>query len=232
MSQKSKLSVEEKAEIIRKYRQGEISLSQAARYAEVGLTTIYRWSARYEAEGVAGLLPYQKNRVYPPELKLKAVQEYLSGVGSLGEISKKYKLRNDRQLSNWIKIYNAHGDFNSTKFSGGGSYMKQGRKTTFEERVQIARECIATGKNYGELALKYRVSYQQVRTWTIRFEQMGEAGLQDRRGQRKKDQTPRTELEQAQIEIEQLKHKLYLAEMENALLKNLDEIERRDVSQK
>ena len=77
-----------------------------------------------------------------PELKLKAVLEYLSGAGSLEEISKKYKLRNDRQLSNWIKVYNAHGDFNSTKFSGGGSYMKQGRETTFEERVQIARECI------------------------------------------------------------------------------------------
>ena len=52
--------------------------------------------------------------------------------------------------------------------------MKQGRETTFEERVQIARECIATGKNYGEIALKYQVSYQQVRTWTLRFEQMGE----------------------------------------------------------
>ena len=25
--------------------------------------------------------------------------------------------------------------------------MKQGRETTFEERVEIARECIATGKN-------------------------------------------------------------------------------------
>ena len=57
-------------------------------------------------------------------------------------------------------------------------------------------------------------------------------GLQDRRGQRKKDQTPRTDLEQAQIEIEQLKHKLYLAEMENALLKKLDEVERRDAFQK
>lgn len=110
--------------------------------------------------------------------------------------------------------------------------MKQGRETTFEERVQIARECIATGKNCGEIALKYQVSYQQVRTWTLRFEKMGEAGLQDRRGQRKKDQTPRTELEQAQIEIEQLKHKLYLVEMENALLKKLDEVERRDVFQK
>jgi hypothetical protein len=46
---------------------------------------------------------------------------------------------------------------------------------------------------------------------------MGEAGLQDRRGQRKKNQTPCTELEQAQIEIEQLKHKLYLAKMENTI---------------
>ena len=93
---------------------------------------------------------------------------------------------------------------------------------------------------YLTLALNYWIfrlnnipfGYQQVRTWTLRFEQMGEAGLQDRRGQRKKDQTPRTELEQAQIEIEQLKHKLYLAEMENALLKKLDEVERRDASQK
>ena len=82
------------------------------------------------------------------------------------------------------------------------------------------------------MALKFQVSYQQVRTWTLRFEEMGEAGLQERRGRRKKDQTPRTELEQAQIEIEKLRHKLYLAEMENALLKKLDEVERRDASQK
>lgn len=75
-------------------------------------------------------------------------------------------------------------------------------------------------KNYGEMALKYKVSYQQVRTWTLRFEEMGESGLEDRRGKRKKDQVPRTELEKAQIEIEQLKHKLYLAEMERELLKN------------
>ena len=48
------------------------------------------------------------------------------------------------------------------------------------------------------------MSYQQVRTWTLRFEEMGETGLEDRRGKRKKDQVPRTELEKAQIEIEQL----------------------------
>ena len=110
--------------------------------------------------------------------------------------------------------------------------MKQSRETSLEERIQIVRECIACGKNYGEMALKYQVSYQQVRTWTLRFEQMGEVGLEDRRGRRKKDQIPRAELERAQIEIEQLKHKLYLSEMENTLLKKLDEIERRDASRK
>ena len=61
---------------------------------------------------------------------------------------------------------------------------------------------------------------------------MGEAGLEDRRGKRKKDQVPRTKLEKAQTEIEQLKHKLYLAEMENTLLKKLDEIERREAFRK
>lgn len=110
--------------------------------------------------------------------------------------------------------------------------MKKARNTSQEERIQIVKECITSGKNYGEMALKYNVSYQQARTWTLNFEKMGESGLQDRRGQRKKSQTPRTELEKAQIEIEQFKHKLYLAEMENALLKKLDELERRDASHK
>ena len=110
--------------------------------------------------------------------------------------------------------------------------MKQGRSTTKEERLEIVRECLACGKNYGEMAQKYQVSYQQVRTWTLRFEALGEAGIEDRRGRRKKDQAPRTELEAAQVEIERLKHQLYLAEMERDLLKKLDEIERRDAFHK
>ena len=110
--------------------------------------------------------------------------------------------------------------------------MKQARSTTQEERIQIVKECLESGKNYGEMALKYNVSYQQVRTWTLKFEELGEAGLEDRRGKRKKDQEPRTELEAAQIEIERLKHQLYLANMENHLLKKLDEIVRRDASDK
>ena len=71
--------------------------------------------------------------------------------------------------------------------------MKKARSTTQEERLQIVKDCLESGRNYGEIAVKYNVSYQQVRTWTQRFEELGEAGLEDRRGKRKKDQTPRTE---------------------------------------
>lgn len=231
MPYKQKLSVEEKVQIVQEYLKGRIGINEAARISGVRWEAFNGWVRNYEADGVDAFLLH-KNRVYSPELKRAAVEEYLSGVGSLSKICKKYHIRCSVQLRNWIQVYHAHGDFNSIKHSGGGSYMKQGRETTQEERIQIVKDCIASGKNYGEMALKYHVSYQQVRTWTLRFEQMGEAGLEDRRGHRKKDQTPRTELEKAQIEIEQLKYKLYLAEMENTLLKKLDEIERRDAWKK
>ena len=220
MSRKTKLSAEEKERIICKYKDGGNSLRGGAAEAGVGKATLQRWIHQYETEGAKAFLPDRRNRVYRPELKQRAVQEYLSGGGSLQEVSKKHGLWGEKQLRDWIKVYNAHGDFNSVRFSGRGSHMKQGRETTQEERIQIVRDCLASGKNYGEMAMKYKVSYQQVRAWTLRFEEMGEAGLEDRLGKRKKDQVPRTELEKAQIEIEQLKHKLYLAEMERDLLKN------------
>ena len=174
MSKARKIKPEEKVNIVRKWQAGEISVSAASEEAGVDWKTIRSWIARYEAEGAAGFLPRRQNRVYPPEMKRQAVQEYLSGAGSLVEISKKYHLRFKRQLQNWIKVYHAHGDFNSVQYSGGGSCMKQGRETTLEERFQIVRDCIADGKNYGETALKYQVSYQQVRNWVLRFEEMGE----------------------------------------------------------
>lgn len=229
---KSKVAYERKIAIVKDYLDGKVGYDESKKRANNSAESFRHWVAQYKAGGAEALLPLDRNKVYPAELKGVAVKEYLSGAGSLEAICLKYEIRSNCQLRQWIKVYNTHGDFNSVKHSGGGSYMRKARSTTQEERIQIVKECIASGKNYGEIALKYNVSYQQVRTWALHFESLGEAGLEDRRGRRKKDQVPRTELEQAQIEIEQLKHKLYLAEMETALLKKLDEVERRDVSHK
>lgn len=56
--------------------------------------------------------------------------------------------------------------------------------TTYEERLQIVQDCLDHDKNYGAVALKYGCSYQQVRNWVKRYEEMGAAGLEDRRGKR------------------------------------------------
>lgn len=231
MSRKQKKGAEEKVKIMRQYQQGEISISQAASLGGVDFETAKEWIRNYEAEGVSAFVPH-KNKVYSPEIKRKAVEAYLSGAGSLSDICKKYRIRDKKTLRTWIKVYNGGGDLGCVKHSGGGSYMKQGRETTQAERVEIAKASIASGKNYGEIALKYQVSYQQARSWTLRFEKEGEAGLEDRRGKRKKDQAPRNELEEAQIRIRQLEHELYLAQMERDLLKKLDEVERRYASHK
>ena len=231
MPLEGKLPVEEKVRIVRKCIKGKIGYNEAAREAGVNIETLKTWVRLYETEGTAALKP-GKQRTYSKEEKEGAVRDYHSGGGSIQAICKKHGIKDTRTLRNWIQVYNAHGDFNSRKRSGGGSYMRKARSTTQEERLQIVKECLESGKNYGEMALKYNVSYQQVRTWTLKFEELGEAGLEDRRGKRKKDQTPRTELEAAQIEIERLKHQLYLANMENHLLKKLDEVVRRDASGK
>lgn len=104
--------------------------------------------------------------------------------------------------------------------------MKDGRKTTFEERVEIASYCIAHDHNYAETAEKYKVSYQQARSYTVKYEEGGVDALQDRRGKRK-DVDSLSEIERLKAELKLEKAKRIRAEMEVSFLKKLEEIERR-----
>ena len=110
--------------------------------------------------------------------------------------------------------------------------MKKARSTTQEERLQIVKDCLESGRNYGEMALKYNVSYQQVYGWVKRFKELGEAGLEDRRGRRKVDQEPRSEVEELKIKMAQLEHELYMTKMERDLLKKVKELERKELYRK
>ena len=225
-----KHTVELIIKIVMEHLEKGISVSQLSMQYKIHIWTIQGWIIQYRENGISAFIQENHNRVYCEEVKRNAVEDYLGGKGSQQEIAAKYGLRDRKQLRNWIKVYNSGRGFQ--RKMTGGSRMKESRSTTLEERIQIAKDCIANGGNYGETALKYKVSYQQVYQWTKKFKEMGVAGLEDRRGKRKKDQTPRTELEKAQIEIERLKHELYITQMERDLLKKLDEIERREACRK
>ena len=230
MSKREKVTVEGKIEAARDCVEGRISQAEAARRLCVGETTIRRWIARYRAGGPSAFKTLEHNQVYSSGLKKQAIEEYLSGNGSQEEISAKYGLRSSHQLRDWIKWYNSGRDF-GRKMSGG-SRMKQGRETTQEERIAIAKDCLENGSNYGETAIKYNVSYQQVYTWVKKFTELGEAGLEDRRGKKMASQEPRTELEELKIKMAKLEHENYMLRMERDLLKKLDELERRDAFHK
>ena len=119
MARKQKISVEEKVKLVRDCMNGRISISEVARRARVARETVKDWLNSYENEGIDGFI-YTKNKAYSVELKESAVLAYLRGEGSLQDISKKYGIRGTRPLRSWIKVYNAHGDFNTAKHSGGG----------------------------------------------------------------------------------------------------------------
>ena len=63
--------------------------------------------------------------------------------------------------------------------------MATGRKITFEGRVDIVQYCIAHDRNSAATAEKYQVSYQQARSYTVKYEAGGVESLRDNRGKRK-----------------------------------------------
>ncbi|KAF5074883.1 IS3 family transposase ISSth1b [bioreactor metagenome] len=189
MSYRSKRSPEEIIQILTDYLSGKLSMIDAANMAGVDKSTIRGWVSLYQQEGSLGLLNTGSQRSYTAALKLAAVKAYLSGKGSLRDICIEYKIRSERQLRDWIKVYNSGKDFNNRT---RGSRMKSSRKTTQEERLKIVRECLELGRNYTEIAQKYQVSYQQVYGWVEKYIALGEAGLEDRRGKRTAQQEART----------------------------------------
>ena len=227
MSRKSKIDPTEKVKIVERLLADEISVSEAVRLTDVDEASIRRWRNLYLADGPTALMAQRNNKVYSQELKLQAVHEYLDGKSSQADIVQKYHLRSSRQLHDWIKVYTTHGEIKSRR-SGGGSYMRKARQTTPEERLEIVQDCLANDKNYGAMALKYNCSYQQVRNWVLRYEKMGSAGLEDRRGRRAGTQPARTPEEELRDKIAELERRNRDLQMENDLLKKVRELEMKD----
>ena len=225
MGRKSKLSFEEKIDIIQRCLAGKTSANYEAILLNIHRNTIAEWISLYQSRGESGLLTPTKNTVYSTFTQKSAVEDYLSGKGSILTICKKYQIRSTTQLKKWIKKYNGHMKLKASGI-GGKLVMTEGRKTTYEERIAIVQYCIETQNNYTETSEKFQVSYQQVYTWLKKYEELGIDALLDRRG-RSKPVKEMSELERLRMENRLLKAQNKRQEMEMHFLKKLDEIERR-----
>lgn len=222
---KYSFSKEEKLEIIKFYHEECYTLNEVAKIFNIHRDTIKDWQNDYLHFGEDGLERLNKQRVYSKEVKIAAVQDYLSGEFSLREVTRKYRLSSRSVLRNWIKKYTSHSELQDSG-KGLSQTMTKGRKTTVEERVEITKACLANRKNYQETAAQYAVSYQQVYQWVRKFENDGEEAFQDRRG-RTKPKEERTPEDELRLRIQQMERENERLRAENLLLKKLEEIERR-----
>ena len=190
----------------------------------IAFQSFKQWVKNYEAMGIDAFKT-NHNKHYSKAEKEQAVAAYLAGEGSHMEICQKFKILSTSQLRSWIKKYNGHEELKASG-TGGTIIMTKGRKTTFEERIEIASYCISHDHNYAETAEKFCVSYQQARNYTVKYENGGIDALQDNRGKRKPEDTL-TEIERLRAELKLEKAKRQKAEMEASFLKKLNEIERR-----
>ena len=225
MGRKFAVSYEERVDAVEKYLRSEYSISDLSKQLRVGKTTIKQWLASYQSLGLDGLVETAKNFSYSSELKEAAVIDYLSGTGSYRDICIKYGIKSSRQLRDWISKYNGHEKLKSSG-TGGVPIMTKGRNTSFKERNEIVKYCIEQQNNYAETAQKYQVSYQQVYSWTTKYETNGVEALQDKRGKRKTSDKM-SEIEKLKAENKLLEAKNNRQQMEIDFLKKLVEIERR-----
>lgn len=225
MGRKEKVICEIKINVVEQYLKGLKSINQICSELKVNSSSVKGWVRKYKTFGPEGLINKNNNTKYSTEIKLAAVTDYLNGIGSLSNICIKYKISSHGVLQQWIRKYNGHKILKSS-YTKGVNVMTNGRKTTYEERVEIVAFCIAHSKDYHLTADKFKVSYQQVYGWVKKYESKGHNALVDRRGKKKRfDELNESQKLAAKLKLLEAENRRL--KLENEFLKKLEEIERR-----
>lgn len=172
----------QKLRAVRKYLKGNTFFKKIAEQYQVDASSVRGWVSKYKAFGEKAFKVNCSNLSYSAEFKEKVVKAYLAGEGSFRDIAIKYKIHAPATVSKWISQYNSHEKLTDSRPGGIVSMaIGNGRKTTYEERIEIVKYCIEQQRNYAETALHFKVSYQQVYSWYQKYTKGGVEVLHDRR---------------------------------------------------
>lgn len=223
MSKRSQVSYEIKVAVVRRCLHYESSPNHEAGQLGVSPETVRSWLSKYQADGEEGLKESNEWKAYSEQLKQSAIQEVLAGGSSVRATVKKFHISSGSVLKRWVSKYTEGIQMKPTR--KGQAPMNQGRKTTYEERIEMAQYTIAHDLDYQKAIHKYGVSYQQIYTWVRKYKASGAEALQDLRG-RKKPPEELNDQSRLKLRIKELEARNEYLEMENALAKKLAKIRR------
>ena len=226
MSLKGKIPPEVKIQAVEDYLAIRKGSTQIREELGIRLSTFQAWLRKYQTEGPAGLHPKKGFTSYPSSLKLAAVEDYLSGEGSLDAMCRKYGISSHAVLQQWITLYNqGHREF-KTRRAREETDMAEKEKLSQEQKLQAVLYCLEHQLDYRQTSEQYKITYQQIYSWVKKYQENGEAGLLDRRGKRRPP-SEYSEEEKAAAKLRQLEAENRRLQMENDFLKKLNELEGR-----
>lgn len=223
---KSKLTPEQKVEIIEAFKAGKVNRAQLKAQYGIHRKTLEYWLVDYDLRGKDFFLKNRGRSKYSKEFKQMCVQKYLNGKGSLTKVAAQCGVRSRRTLLEWVTMYKANKELvdYDPKWE---VYMPSARKKMSpEERLEVVQHCLAKNRNYTETAALFGVSYDQVYSWVRKYLARGTVGLEDHRGHRKR-RNPQDEKERLKKENERLRKWLEEQTQLVALLKKSINLERK-----
>lgn len=227
MSKRSFYSPEEKYQIISEVMDGRRSVNSIAKKHSLSWEAINDWIRKYNDGGLEELKESKTWKRYDNTLKQEAVLAVINKKMSIFKATMFFQISSISVLRGWISRYTSGETLKSTSKGSVPKTMTKGRKTTYQERIEIAQYTIANELNYAQAIEKYDVSYQQVYSWVKKYQQHGEEALKDNRGRNRSNEFL-TEEERLKLRVKELEARNRHLEMENDLAKKLQEIQRRN----
>ena len=224
MGRKSNYTIDFKLSVVDRYlNKGEGSVT-IGKDLNLNPNTVLKWVKQFQKSDAEVFLEKPRNQSYSKEFKIQVIEEYLAGGCSYPDLALKYNIPSHNTILQWVKKYSnleAIKDYSPAP----EVYMAKRIQTTFEQRMEAVQWYEENGRSYKDTAAHFGYNYAQVRDWVKKYESSGEDGLLDRRGQRK-EEAELTETERLKRELILERNKRKRLEMENELLKKLNELER------
>lgn len=124
---------------------------------------------------------------YSFELKLKIVQEYLSGQGGRIFLAQKYHIKNSANIFEWVTAYKKFG-------KSGLQRKKQNASYSTQTKLNAVNLYLTSEMSYRDIANRLKINNSaQIARWVIDYREKGEVAFSKARGRpRKEPELPQT----------------------------------------